>query len=75
MPNKNIAFAPEADTSLRFLILSLDVHHLRPMSLQQPEKKQKKKKPSSESFVLPDSFSPAFWAALAFNKPEAPGSQ
>lgn len=43
MPNKNIAFAPEADTSLRFLILSLDVHHLRPMSLQQPEKKKKKR--------------------------------
>lgn len=41
----------------RFLTLYLDVHHLRPVSLQHSDKKIIKEMPSCESFVRPDSFS------------------
>lgn len=34
MLSKNVVFAPEAGSSMWFLRLSLDVHHLRPVSFQ-----------------------------------------
>lgn len=41
MLNKSVVFAPEAGSSLRFLILSLDVHHLEPVFPKACKKKRR----------------------------------
>lgn len=54
----------------RILTLYLDVHHLRPVSLQYSDKNFKR-----DAFIRVFCATELFLAALAFNQPEASGSQ